>query len=152
MTIEQAIEEAKKKFKEKFKDFEGDIIPTGCYSIPKNCYKPFACYAITFENSCVVSDFFVTLVLEKDEPNLPKFIYTVYDQRHGKNGIYKFCKTTFKCIKCHKTYIIGFIPLVVISENPFEAARLCEDCLKYCREHGLKLFTIDEYQEKQRGI
>lgn len=57
----------------------------------------------------------------------------------------------FKCIKCKK--MAANIPLVVIRNNPnndFEASRVCWECLEYCREHGLKLQTLEEYEE-QRG-
>lgn len=58
----------------------------------------------------------------------------------------------FKCIKCKKT--AANIPLVVIRDNAdddFEASRVCWECLEYCRQHGLKLQTMEEYEEK-KGI
>lgn len=33
----------------------------------------------------------------------------------------------------------------------FEASRVCWECLEYCREHGLKLQTLEEYEE-QKGF
>lgn len=58
----------------------------------------------------------------------------------------------FKCIKCKKT--AANIPLVVIRNKPnndFEASRVCWECLKYCREHGLNLQTLEEYEEQRGG-
>lgn len=92
MTIDQAIEEAKKDFAEKFPDFnkDDDIIDEEPEDIIKGIYEPFACYAITIEGSCIVTDFLVTLTQKEHDDECPKFIYTIYDQALGKNGIYKF--------------------------------------------------------------
>lgn len=55
---------------------------------------------------------------------------------------------TFKCIKCKKTFEKSKIPLVVLRDEPFEAHRVCVECLEYCRSHGLNLQTLKEYEEK----
>lgn len=57
-------------------------------------------------------------------------------------------KRFFRCIKCGQRF--ANVPLVVISVEPFEASRVCWGCLEYCRDHGLKLQTLEEYEE-QRG-
>ena len=92
MTEEKAIEDAKKEFSEKFPDFDinDDIIYEDPEDIIKGLYKPFACYAITIEGSCIVTDFLVTLTQKVNDDEVPKFIYTIYDQSLGKDGIYKF--------------------------------------------------------------
>lgn len=92
MTEEKAIEDAKKEFSEKFPDFDinDDIIYEDPEDIIKGLYKPFACYAITIEGSCIVTDFLVTLTQKVNNDEVPKFIYTIYDQSLGKDGIYKF--------------------------------------------------------------
>lgn len=92
MTEEKAIEDAKKEFAEKFPDFDinDDIIYEDPEDIIKGLYKPFACYAITIEGSFIVTDFLVTLTQKVNDDEVPKFIYTIYDQSLGKDGIYKF--------------------------------------------------------------
>lgn len=62
---------------------------------------------------------------------------------------------TFKCIKCGGTFERSKIPLVVVQDKPkdaFEASRVCVECLDYCRNHGLKLQTLTEYEEQRRGL
>lgn len=92
MTEEKAIEDAKKEFAKKFPDFDinDDIIYEDPEDIIKGLYKPFACYAITIEGSCIVTDFLVTLTQKVNDDEVPKFIYTIYNQSLGKYGIYKF--------------------------------------------------------------
>ena len=60
---------------------------------------------------------------------------------------------TFKCIKCKRDFEGSKIPLVVIRDKPdndFEASRVCIECLEYCRNHGLNLQTLEEYEEQRR--
>lgn len=90
MTEEKAIEDAKNDFSEKFPHFNDDLVYVAPEEIIKGQYKPFCCYAITRENSIIVTDFLVTLTSRGRAFDCPYFIYTVYDQALGKNGIYKF--------------------------------------------------------------
>lgn len=90
MTEEKAIENAKKDFAEKFPCFNGSLDYVAPEKIIKGQYKPFCCYAITQERSIIVTDFLVTLTQKVNDDDCPKFIYTIYDQALGKNGIYKF--------------------------------------------------------------
>lgn len=89
MTIDEAIEDAEKEFSEKFKNFDG-LISKEPDEIEKGHYKPYQCFAITVDGSCIVSDFLVTLIAKDHNPDLPDFIYTIYDQCHGMNGIYRY--------------------------------------------------------------
>lgn len=90
MTEEKAIEDAKNDFSEKFPHFKNNIVYVDPEKIIKGQYKPFCCYAITLEGSFIVTDFLVTLTSRGRADGCPFFIYTVYDQALGKNGIYKF--------------------------------------------------------------
>lgn len=90
MTEEKAIENAKEDFADKFPCFDGDLIYIAPENITKGKYKPFSCYAITIDGSCIVTDFLVTLTSRGRADGCPYFIYTVYDQALGMNGIYKF--------------------------------------------------------------
>lgn len=90
MTEEQAIEDAKNDFSEKFPCFNDKLVFVTPEKIIKGQYKPFCCYAITSEGSCIVTDFLVTLTARGRADSCPFFIYTVYDQALGKDGIYKF--------------------------------------------------------------
>lgn len=90
MTEEQAIEDAKNDFFEKFPCFNGELVFIAPEEIIKGQYKPFCCYAITPEGSCIVTDFLVTLTARGRADGFPFFIYTLYDQALGQDGIYKF--------------------------------------------------------------
>lgn len=90
MTEEKAIDDAKKDFSEKFPCFNGELVYIKPDNIIKGKYKPFCCYAITPENCCIVTDFLVTLTSRGRAESYPFFIYTIYDQALGKNGIYRF--------------------------------------------------------------
>lgn len=89
MTEEKAIENAINDFSEKFPCFNG-MVYVAPDEIIKGQYKPFCCYALTLEGSFIVTDFLVTLTSRGRADGCPYFIYTVYDQALGKNGIYKF--------------------------------------------------------------
>lgn len=89
MTEEKAIEDAEKDLTKKFPDFDC-LVYEDPEEIIKGQYKPFSCYAITIEGSCIVADFLVILTQKKPADDCPKFLYTIYDQALGKNGIYRF--------------------------------------------------------------
>ena len=90
MTEEKAIEDAKNDFAEKFPFFNGSLVYVAPEKIIKGQYKPFCCYALTPEGSFIVTDFLVTLTSRGRADGCPFFIYTIYDQALGQNGIYKF--------------------------------------------------------------
>lgn len=90
MTEEKALEDAREDFKKKFPFFNDKLIYVAPKNIVKGQYKPFCCYALTLENSFVVTDFLVTLTAKNRAGNYPYFIYTTYDQALGKKGIYKY--------------------------------------------------------------
>lgn len=90
MTEEKAIEDAKNDFEEKFPFFNGNLVYVEPEEIIKGQYKPFCYYAITPDGSFIVTDFLVTLTSRGRADNCPYFIYTIYDQALGKDGIYKF--------------------------------------------------------------
>lgn len=90
MTEEKAIEDAKNDFSEMFPCFNDDLVYVAPEKIIKGQYKPFCCYDITHGGSCIVTDFLVTLTSRGRADGYPCFIYTIYDQALGKDGIYKF--------------------------------------------------------------
>ena len=90
MTEEKAIEDAKKDFAEKFPCFNGSLDYVAPEKIIKGKYKPFCCYALTPEGSFIVTDFLFTLTSRGRADSCPFFIYTIYDQALGQDGIYKF--------------------------------------------------------------
>lgn len=90
MTEEKAIDDATNDFYEKFPFFNGVMVYVKPEKIIKGKYNPFCCYAITPDNSFVVTDFLVTLTSKGRADSCPYFIYTIYDQALGKDGIYKF--------------------------------------------------------------
>lgn len=90
MTEEKAIEDAKNDFSEMFPCFNDDLVYVAPEKIIKGQYKPFCCYAITHGGSFIVTDFLVTLTSRGRADGYPCFIYTIYDQALGKDGIYKF--------------------------------------------------------------
>ena len=90
MTEEKALEDAYNDFENKFPHFNGKIVYVAPSNIVKGQYKPFCCYALTAEGSFVVTYFLVTLTSRGRADGCPFFIYTIYDQSLGKDGIYKF--------------------------------------------------------------
>ena len=59
----------------------------------------------------------------------------------------------FKCGKCRQPVIdVPYkVPLYVITEEPFLASRICDDCINYLNDHGLHLLTIEEYTKKMEA-
>lgn len=64
-----------------------DMLEVDCGSIEKGKYKPVICYAVTPEDSCLVTDFFVVCV---DKATSSEFIAVEYDQQYGKEGIWRY--------------------------------------------------------------
>lgn len=88
MTYDRIYDELDDDVQKLYPNFSvSDMLEVDCHTIAKGKYKPVICYAVTPEDSFVVTDFFVVCV---DKDTSSEFIAVEYDQQFGKEGIWRY--------------------------------------------------------------